>query len=254
MKRTGVIRMKKIMTMICMAAVLAFTGCSGDSANHTEQPAQEQQTPAGPDANAGNGNSTSGGNAQTPTASPSSEAPGSDDGSGEANTDKSFAEPKELAAAVISALKAKDLTTLNKLVHPEHGIRFSPYVHIDGEKAVRFEAGKLPSLDDATVHNWGSYDGSGEPIELTFAQYYDRFVYDHDYAQPQEIGWNSILGSGTTTPNIEEAYPESYIVDYHFKGFDEKNEGMDWASLILVLEEHEGGWYISAVVHSGWTI
>ncbi|MCR2803367.1 hypothetical protein [Paenibacillus soyae] len=246
--------MKKMMTLLCMAAVLVFTGCANDSANNTKEPTQEQQTPAGSDGqsgNAGNGNQTNDGNAQTPTASPS---PAAGDNSGDNDSDKPYAEPKEAADAVISALKTKDLATLGKLVHPEHGIRFSPYVHIDAEKAVRFNAGKLPSMEDATVRNWGNYDGSGEPIELTFAEYYDRFVYDHDYAKPQEIGDDSILGSGNTTPNIKDIYPESYIVDYHFNGFDEKNEGMDWASLILVMEEHEGGWYVSAVVHSGWTI
>ncbi|MCU6712807.1 hypothetical protein M6D81_29305 [Paenibacillus sp. J5C_2022] len=70
----------------------------------------------------------------------------------------------------------------------------------------------------------------------------------------EEIGWNEMKGSGNSIPNIKDVYPDSYLVDYYFSGFNKDYKGMDWESLILVLEEHDGGWYIVAIVHSQWTI
>lgn len=164
------------------------------------------------------------------------------------------ASPQEAAAAVISALKDKDLSMLRLYVHPVKGLLFSPYTYIDAETAVTFPADNLPDMKDQTIYTWGAYDGSGEPIQLTFKQYYETFVYDHDFINPETIGWDEVLGSGNTQVNIKDVFPDSYIVDYYFSGFDEQFSGIDWASLILVLEEYEGACYVSAIVHSQWTI
>jgi len=43
-------------------------------------------------------------------------------------------------------------------------------------------------------------------------------------------------------------------VEYHFPGFDKKYEGMDWASLRLVLIEAKDGWKLVGIVHDQWTI
>jgi hypothetical protein len=152
------------------------------------------------------------------------------------------------------ALKEKDLATLAHYIHPDKGLLFSPYVHIDNDTAQVFAADQLPALTDATVYTWGAFDGSGEPIELTFGQYYDKFVYDKDFLEAETVGVNELKGTGNSLPNIEEVFPGSFVMDYYFSGFDEQYEGMDWESLILVLEEQAGAWYVSAIVHSGWTI
>lgn len=170
------------------------------------------------------------------------------------DNDKTAATSQEAADAVILALKDKDLTKLAALIHPEKGVLFSPFAHIDQETALVFQQDELPDLTDATVRTWGIYDGSGEPIELTFAQYYDKFVYDKPFIEAESVGKDEIIGQGTTVVNLKEVFPNSYIVDYHFSGFDDQYEGMDWESLILVLEQHEGAWYVSAIVHSQWTI
>lgn len=139
---------------------------------------------------------------------------------------------------------------MNKLI----GLLFSPYAHIDSASAQVFQAANLPDLADPTVYTWGAYDGSGEPIALTLQQYYDKFVYDQDFIQPEAIGVDVIKGTGNMIVNIDDVFPNSFIMDYHFSGFDAQYSGMDWESLILVLEEFNGAWYVSAIVHSQWTI
>ncbi|MGO4548556.1 hypothetical protein AB4Z29_27585 [Paenibacillus sp. 2TAB23] len=186
-------------------------------------------------------------NSPTPSPKASTAAKPSDDDSQKA------ASPKEAAAAIISSLKEKKLDRLAAYIHPDKGLLFSPYAHIDTASAQVFPAAELPDLTDPTVYHFGDYDGSGEPMDLTFKQYYDKFVYDKDFLHAEKVGADQIIGTGNMMVNIKEIFPGSYVMDYHFSGFDPQYEGMDWESLILVLEESNGFWYVSAIVHSQWT-
>ncbi len=164
------------------------------------------------------------------------------------------AEAAVRAAEIIMAIKDEDLTTLASLVHPDIGVRFSPYTYVRGEDLV-FSAERVKDLlADQTVYSWGAFDGSGEPIRFTFREYYDRFIYDADFARPHVVGFNETIGMGNTINNISEAYPQAITIEYHFEGFDPQFVGLDWRSLRLVLEENEAAWYLVAVVHDEWTI
>ena len=98
------------------------------------------------------------------------------------------------------------------------------------------------------------FDGTGHPIEFTFAEYYDRFVYDQDFANAEEIAFNQrIAGSGGRINNIEEFYPGSLMVEFHFSGFNPDYLGMDWRSLRLVFVQHGEAWFLVGIVHDEWT-
>jgi hypothetical protein len=158
------------------------------------------------------------------------------------------------AAEIIMALEYEDLETLATAVHPEKGVRFSPYTYVRGED-LTFGAAQIRGLfADQTVYTWGVFDGTGEPIEFTFRAYFDRFIYDVDFARPDVVGLNETIGAGNTINNIVEAYPGAIAIEYHFEGFDPQYAGMDWRSLRLVLEKSEGVWYLVGVVHDEWTI
>lgn len=162
---------------------------------------------------------------------------------------------EERGKAVIFALKKRDMSTLGAFIHPEKGVRFSPYAYVDIKNDQVFEAKEIPGLmKSKSIYTWGTYDGKGDPIKLTFSEYYEKFVYDQDFANPQEIGYNKIIGTGTTLNNIKKAYPEGRFIEYHFSVFNPKFEGMDWESLRLVFEEYKGEWYLVGIVHDQWTI
>jgi hypothetical protein len=157
------------------------------------------------------------------------------------------------AVQTIMAIKNQDMTTLATLVHPGKGVRFSPYTYVTDDDLV-FEATKVSKLlSDPTVYRWGVFDGSGEPINLTFRQYYNRFIYDVHFVQPHVVGFDEPVGMGNTINNIADVYPGAVTVEYHFEGFDPQYAGMDWRSLRLVLEEKDGIWYLVGVVHDEWT-
>jgi len=71
-------------------------------------------------------------------------------------------------------------------------------------------------MESEEVYIWGEYDGSGDPIKLTFAQYFDKFVYDHDFANAEKVAYNEIQQSGNTVVNISDVYPEGKFMDYYF--------------------------------------
>jgi hypothetical protein len=157
----------------------------------------------------------------------------------------------------IEAMKQKDMAKLAQLVHPEKGVQFSPYAYVDTTKNVRLKAADLAALwKDTKKITWGEFDGSGNPIELTFADYFQKFIYDHDFAIAPKIGYNKIIGKSTTTNNLFTVYPKDkfFTVEYHFEGFDKKFDGHDWASLRLVYENTGADWFLVAVVHDQWTI
>jgi len=160
---------------------------------------------------------------------------------------------EESAEQVINALAERDLETLAEFVHPEMGLRFSPYAFVRESHQV-FYPETLPGLVESdAVFVWGQYDGSGEPIELTFNEYYDEFVYSSDFANAEETAINERLGQGNTINNIPEFYPDSSFVEYYLPGTEENNQ-MDWESLRLVFVQRNEIWFLVGIVHDQWTI
>ncbi len=161
---------------------------------------------------------------------------------------------EETAAQVIQALAEKDLDMVAQFAHPELGVHFSPYAYVREEHQV-FMPDELAALEGSQeTYLWGQYDGSGEPIQLTFDDYYEEFVYSADFANPEEMAVNVRIGQGNTVNNIQDFYPESSFVEYHFSGFDEQYGGMDWESLRLVFVQEDGRWILVGIVHDEWTI
>lgn len=164
---------------------------------------------------------------------------------------------EQRAKETIQVLKEKDMAKLAALIHPKKGVQFSPYSHINVSSDIKVMGSGLAALwvNTATTH-WGEYDGSGDPIDLTFPDYWDKFVYNQDFAAAPQISYNVILGKGNMINNVFSIYPTSTFitVEYHFPGFDPQYQGMDWTSLRLVFENSGGSWYLVAIVHDQHTM
>jgi len=166
--------------------------------------------------------------------------------------------PEEVIASraneVILAIKNRDMETLSTFVHPTRGVRFSPYAFVQESNLVFMPDQIRGILADRTKYTWGAYDGTGFPIELTFEEYYEEFIYDQDFANAEEIGYNRTIRLGNYIDNSMEFYPGAIVVEYHFPGFDPKFQGMDWESLRLVFQEEGQIWYLVGIIHDEWTI
>jgi len=159
-----------------------------------------------------------------------------------------------LADTAIQALKDKDMTALASLAHPGKGVRFSPYSFVLPEHQ-SFSAEELATLlDDPNTYTWGAFDGSGEPIQMAFKDYFERFIYSKDFAGAGQVSLDQRLGQGNTIDNSREFYPEAVVVEYFIPGENPDYGGMDWQSLRLVFQQENGAWYLVGVIHDEWTI
>ena len=71
------------------------------------------------------------------------------------------------AAEIILAIKNKDMKKLSTFVHPEKGVRFSPYsFDLNQDNIVFSPTQVLNFFQDRTIYTWGSYDYSALPINL----------------------------------------------------------------------------------------
>ena len=157
------------------------------------------------------------------------------------------------ANLVLNCLKHRDFEQLALLTHKDKGVVFSPYAFVE-KGAVKLTAARLKALKFADEFTWGVFDGSGEPMNLSVEDYFNRFVYDHDFAQAPLIGVDELIKTGNTISNLDEAFPGARFVEHNFPGFDPEFEGMDWASLRLVFEKVGEEWMLVGVVHDCWTI
>ena len=193
---------------------------------------------------------------------------------------------EEQADLVVAALAASDWPAVARHVHPDRGLLFSPYAYVEPTQR-RFHAADGTVLDvmaradenrfvlprptdpgtlvfdrariaafaaDTTTYMWGRYDGKGTPIELTVEEYWEEFLYRHDFAQAQRGAPNEELGSGNSINNLPEVMGENAVfVEYYVPGTDEYS-GMDWGSLRVVFEETDDARYLIGLVRDQWTI
>jgi hypothetical protein len=164
---------------------------------------------------------------------------------------------KNLTSDVMSLLKKKEYAALASHIHPDAGVRFSPYGHIVLDQDVIMRPGEFANEIAAAKQKtitWGEYDGTGEPIKMTLNKYLDSFVYTADFANPEVFKINTVTNPGNAQNNITTIYPASDFTDSHFSGFEKKYDGMDWQSLRLVFSQLNGKYYLVGIVHDQWTI
>ncbi len=159
-----------------------------------------------------------------------------------------------LANDVLTLLKNKDFESLALKIHPTQGIRFSPYAYVSKDD-LHFSADDfLQIINSETTYLWGVADGSGEPLQLSFMDYYKKYIWALDFTRAPENSFDKRLGQGNSLENTLEFYPNAHFVEYHFAGFEPQYEGMDWRSLRLVFAEENGQWYLIGIIHDQWTI
>ena len=161
---------------------------------------------------------------------------------------------KATGRQVLTFLKDQNFEELVKYFS-NSGVLFSPYGNIDVKTGKKLDPDDfMESIHKNWMLTWGNYDGSGEPIKLSVKNYLKKFVYNADYLNAEAIGYDETIKEGNTRINLKEVYPDKHFIDYHFSGFDQKKEGMDWTSLKLVFEKQDGQYFLIAVIHDQWTI
>lgn len=160
-----------------------------------------------------------------------------------------------LTKEVFTIFKEKEYTKLKALIHPEEGVRFSPYATISSsdKKYTRDDFNKLVTTDKNKKINWGVYDGSGDPIILTPDEYFNKFVYDANFVNPEKYDINNAIKTSNSSNNLKSQYKDVDFTESYFSG-TKKYGGMDWKSVRLIFKEMNGKYYLVGIVHDQWTI
>lgn len=159
------------------------------------------------------------------------------------------------ADKLLKAIKDKDAKTISAYVHPVKGLRFTPYTSVSEERDLTINKNDMVNFfEDGNLYVWGFYDGSGEEIELTPSQYYEKFIYTEDFINAPKVGYNEVLSGGNSVENQFEVYSNPIVVEYYIPEINPEYEGLDWQSLRLVFEEYEGSWKLVGIIHNQWTI
>jgi hypothetical protein len=160
-----------------------------------------------------------------------------------------------VARLTVAALARRDIEALATLAHPAKGIRFTPYTRVDTVTDRRLTPDQLGAewaRSDSAL--WGSFDGTGDPMRLTFRQYFDKFVYDFDVVRAPRVARDSApMGIGNSIYNIPDVYRGATVIEFNTPGTDPRYGGMDWRSLWIVLERVGGRYRVVGIVHGGWT-
>ena len=103
---------------------------------------------------------------------------------------------EERAINVLESLANRDLEGLASDVHPQKGVRFSPYTYVDVTDHTVLTRDDLLQAGNGPTRHWGYLDGSGDEIELSFDEYSTDFIYPYDYREAPQRSYNQPLFTG----------------------------------------------------------
>lgn len=170
---------------------------------------------------------------------------------------------RERSEEVLISINEEDIDNFKDLVHPTQGVRFSRYGVVLPEEDQRLTASEIDKLVETNERVlWGYADGSGLPINKTFSEYFSDLARQDYINAPQSSYGTAIRGGANTVNNINEEYPSSYFVSYHYPHTQTHIEEdgkevpleMSWITLNLVFREYLGEYYLVGVVEDSWTI
>jgi hypothetical protein len=169
------------------------------------------------------------------------------------DTDIELSNFNTVSQLAIKSLKEKNMDDLYQIIWADWLI-FSPYNNINTwNKKISKEDIKNLFSDIQVINRW-DYDWSWEPINLTFKEYFNQFVYDVDFSIAPEKIVNNIIQRWNIINNIKDFYPNSQTIEYYFSWFDSQYEWIDRRSLTLIFNKIWNNRYLIGISHWQRTI
>lgn len=165
---------------------------------------------------------------------------------------------KTISKLAITAIYKNDFIGLEELISPNKGLIISTTPYINKPNYITLSIANFQKFskggDSSTVFKWGTYDATGEPIYMTYQQFYKRFLCPINYlGKVIKISYNNIPTRSTASNNYKTIFPKAKFVEYYFPG-TKKSANMDWHSLILVFEQVSNKLYLSSIIIDFWRI
>ena len=164
------------------------------------------------------------------------------------------ADLRAAAAIVVRAMRDRDARALVATVHPSKGVRFSPGAFVDPSSDVVLSRAAIRRLwADRRIYRWGYTDGTGEPIELTPAQYIARYTLPPTALAPDSIRVDHDRVVSSSRNNAASVYPGAHRVEYYWNRINPAADPQfDWLALRLVFEPIKGQWFLVGIIRERW--
>ena len=160
---------------------------------------------------------------------------------------------RQAAYEIVSALKSRDMGVVADHAHPTRGVLFSPYAFIDRSEAQVWRADDLRRWSaDTRIRVWGAEDGTGFPIKLTPAGYFERFVFPLDFTTGTQVSVDDDQARGNAINNAAEVFPDGVRVEF-YRPPSAAGGQIDWRALRLVFVPVDGEPRLVAIIHDQWT-
>lgn len=161
-----------------------------------------------------------------------------------------------MANEVLIALEQQNGKQLASLVHPKKGVRFSPSAYVDLKLDLIFSRDQIERFwTDRKTYLWGYEDGTGEPIKLTPAHYWRKYILTRNFRKAASINVNNDQAAGNTTNNAAKVYPAATRVEFYIKSSKHGSvEQFDWVALRLVFEHVGDSWFLVGLIYDQWTV
>ncbi|HSP84901.1 MAG TPA: hypothetical protein VLN09_04035 [Psychrobacter sp.] len=209
----------KLSTAAGFASILAITGCQSSAESSATVPNQST------------------GNASVPVVS-----------------DMSQQTLRQQAMRIQRALANNDFFRITNDIHPTRGVRFSMYAYVRPEADKVFSREQYAQyLQQSKIRfTWGEKDGTGDLLVTPLPEYLNTWVAAKKYNN-SAISINEFHQTGGMINNLRDIYPNSDVVEFHYKG-SEEYDGMDWRIMRLVFDDYQGKRYLVAIINDRWTV
>lgn len=159
-----------------------------------------------------------------------------------------------LAAEILPLLQRQDFAALAPYIHPELGVRISPYGYVNVDLDQVFTREQVAGFaSNQELYHWGVQAGSGMAINLTVADYWPEYVTSETPAQEWGLLLDPSRKASNTIDNFVDVYPDGHYVEYLQPGTEEFGY-LDWQSLRLGFQQSgDGAYYLMAIIHDEWT-
>ncbi len=156
--------------------------------------------------------------------------------------------------SILDALKQRNGAQLSRWIHPQWKLHFSPYGYLDTQEGQTLSGTAIQNLFRGNqILYWGSFDGSGDSINLAVRDYLKEFVPDRDFKNAPAVSVDRVTGRGNTLLNTLGIDLPARVVEYYFPGHESQGF-MDWKTLRLVFQVQAGRLWPVCIAHDEWTI
>lgn len=157
----------------------------------------------------------------------------------------------DLLAKLETAVANQDGALLAQLIHPDRGLRIRHAWWNPEVKITQTDAHQI--FTSSASFDWGIQDGSGHSIIGPFSQDILPLLQE-DLLLATETGCDEIIHGGTAGfVRLPDGYDAVHYYSLHRPGTDEF-AGMNWGTWVVGIEQWQGEYYLSFLVHFQWEI